>query len=164
VSDSPSPDGGSPISLDGLRDFVDRVESGDLDEEDRTIDRHHPLTVVVENTLESLTGSIRGDTIIGFSRKSENKLALKRRRLENRKENTELQHLLYSYERLSKAIREAGYGASDPVTDAEFFEETIPEWLRNLEDWARAENYDQFADTVAEDRELYLNIAEEIVD
>lgn len=119
MTDSPTSDRDCPISLGGLDEFVKSAESGDLDEEDRTVDRNHPLTIVVENTLESLTRLVNKEPILGFSRASENKLALKRRALENQGTKPELQHLLYSYERLSKIIREAGYGASDPVADAE---------------------------------------------
>jgi hypothetical protein len=150
-------------AFDAVTEFVERQRSGKLDADDRTIGRSHPLSLLVEATLESLSRGVLGAPIVGFSRPSENQLALERQNLEDRDEQPELQRLLYSFEGLAKVIRETGYSGSDPVVDTNFFQQLIPEWLEYFEDWAKASNQGPLAASIDTARQAYLTIAASIV-
>ncbi len=146
-----------------VTEFVERQRAGTLDADDRTIGRSHPLSLLVEATLESMSRAVLGGPILGFSRRSENQLALLRQGLEDKDEQPELQRLLYSFEGLAKVIRETGYSGADPVVDANFFQQVIPDWLECFEEWAKASNQDPLAASIDTARLAYLTIAADIV-
>ena len=150
-------------AFDAVTEFVERQQRGMLDADDRTIGRSHPLSLLIETTLESISRTALEVPIIGFSRGSENQLALERQNLEDKDQQPELQRLLYSFEGLAKVIRETGYSGSDPVVDANFFQQLIPDWLDYFEQWAKASNQDPLAASIDAARQAYLTIAAHIV-
>ena len=150
-------------AFDAVTEFVERQRRGMLDADDRTIGRSHPLSLLVETTLESLSRAALDAPILGFSHGSEDQLALVRQNLEDNDEQPALQRLLYSFEGLAKAIRETGYSGSDRVVDANFFQQLIPDWLECFEEWAKASNQDPLAASIDTARQAYLTIAAHIV-
>jgi hypothetical protein len=163
VNVDPSPSTVAPDAFVTVVEFADRARLGQLDADDRTIGRSHPLSLVVESTLESLSRGFLTDPIVGFSRRSENDLALARRAIEDEDTQVELQVLLFSFEGLAKAIREAGYGGSDVEADSRFFEQDLPNWLVCFEDWAKATGQDLLARSIGVAHDAFVAIAAKIV-
>lgn len=152
-------------SLDVIQEFVDDVESGDIDDGDRYVHRDHPLVVLVGATLESISAANLNETIIGFSRRSQTKLITERRKLEDADERDSLQKLIYYFELLSSLIRESGYGhGGDPDRDVDFFESFFPTWLDRLCEWAAEEEFDDLARRAAEVSTNYDAVTYDIVE
>ena len=149
-------------AFDAVTDFVERQSDGMLDADDRTIGRSHPLSLLVETTLESLSRAALDAPILGFSRVG-GPACPGAPDLEDKDEQPELQRLLYSFEGLAKAIRETGYSGSDRVVDANFFQQLIPDWLDCFEEWAKASSQDPLAASIDTARQAYLTIAAHIV-
>jgi hypothetical protein len=163
VTETTEPNTDPAETFKTLADFALRASMGQLDADDRTIGRGHPVSLLIESTLESLSRAVLKDPIIGFSRQSENELAAARRDLEEHDADDKLQVLLFNFEGLAKVIREAGYGGSDVAVDAQFFERDIPTWLKSFENWARATHDGSLAASIKDASEAYEPVAARIV-
>lgn len=97
---SPEPEQGG-VTLDSfgvVAEFARACTAGTLPEGDRTVHGSHPLVILVEGTLESLSAAQLPTPVVGLNRGSEDQLIDERRTLEDGDEREPLQHLLYSFE------------------------------------------------------------------
>lgn len=56
--------------------------------------------------------------------------------MERKREDPELQKLLFQFELILPLARNSGYGSEDDESSQEFFEERFPTWLDALTAWA----------------------------
>jgi hypothetical protein len=154
------------LSLDSfnvVEEFVADYRAGRLVAEDRQVHGSHPLSVLVESTLEAVSRANLSLAIIGLSSRSEALLVEERRKLEDRDERVSLQQFLFSFEPLCAVVRDAGYGRSSEGDADRFFHDLIPEWLVRLVGWAESEQFAALAKRVTMARDAYVAIAGDIV-
>lgn len=153
------PSGLSPKAFDAVDELVTKVSLGELQPEDRRAHSEHPLVVLVESALEALTRQHLKNPIVGFSRGSEERLVIERRRLEHAGEREQFQLLLYAFESVCASLRRNVYGSADQTTSAQYFGEKFPTWMKTLEAWAAAEQYSALQARVSAARSTFDPIA-----
>ena len=158
-----APDGGLSLrSFDVVEEFVADCRADRLTSEDRQVNGSHPLSVLVESTLEAVSRANLSLPIIGLSRRAEALLVEERRKLEDRDERVALQQFLFAFEPLCEIVREANYGGGSEGDNERFFEDLIPEWLARLVAWATAEQFAALAQRVTVARDAYIAVAGDI--
>jgi len=116
--------------------------------------------LLIESTLESLSNANLSTAIAGLSSRSQNSLVAERRTLEAAGMREDLQRLLFTFEALTRFLRESSYGSRDDEDHSRFFKVLFPEWLERLHAWALAEDLPGLKDRVAAAQEAYLQVAD----
>lgn len=153
------PSGLPPKTFEVVDELVAKFTANELEPEQRRLHNEHPLLVVTESTLEALSGKHLGQPIYSFSRESEERLVIERRRLEVAGQREELQLLLYAFESMGPTVRRTGYAGADFAMSTEYFAELFPSWMAAVETWARAENFLDLHAQVKTSRAAYDPIA-----
>lgn len=154
---------GVPVeSFETVREFAEAIARSSADDDDRRIHGSHPLVVFVESTLEAISRQELNQAILGLSRSSEDRLVRERRRLERRKERSELQAVLFRFESIVPLVRTTGYGGADEEASRAFFEEQMPKLLEELAGWADSVRQDDLARAATEVGQTYGEIADRI--
>jgi hypothetical protein len=151
-------------SLDTVDEFVADHAAGNLPEDDRRISGSHPLVVLVESALESISTPVLKTAIVGLSRESEARLVEQRRRLEERDVQPALQAFLFAFESTCAVVRESGYGSHDPDASRHFFAELFPDWLEGLTNWATEAGYAELHGRASHAVQIYSPVADEIAE
>src|SRR5947208_1361521 len=103
--------------------------------DDRELRRAHPLVTFVDSVLEQLTTEMLEERLVGFTEITRSRLVSRRRAMEEKKSDTELQLVLFELEQLCSLIPSVIYGGGDDAGQGEFHQAAFPSLLAALADW-----------------------------
>ena len=126
-------------SFDAIDDLAKRASESALTDEDRELGSGHPLVILVEATLESMSLPYMGTSLAGLNRATLEDLRELRLQLEHDNTKVPLQLLMYAFEENCDALTGAGYGDVADEVVADFFESSFPGWLSEVHAWAESE-------------------------
>jgi hypothetical protein len=151
-----------PGNFDVVLEFVRDAEGETLSPEDRLVHRRQPLVLLVETTLEAISAHYLTVSIIGFSRRSGELLIQERRRLESEDTKPALQEFLFTFEPISRLVRDS-YGSGDRDDARRFFVDLFPDWLDKCRGWAGSEGLADLEGRVNQVRDAYAAVANSVV-